>query len=303
MTAAQGRVADAEWRVTAAAQEEIAARSAADVQVAERRQWQAAVYAEEWRYGTRSRATQLGLEDAEWRERNALREVRRRTNEHGAAQRRLADAERENTAAVWAAEGPRQVYEEAWRAEEEARLASQDALRAVDAARREADRHAAEAQASLEATLETTPMVDEYVGEDRPGYLREMHPDGVRYLTPFEREAYRIEVGVDGLLYDSGGNLYHIPGARRVELFVVDQHGRIYAGRTVAGRFHHASFLAGGDVAAAGEWRVFHGRIMYISDDSGHYRPQRRFLRQFIALLRLKGVWIADADIEYISSN
>jgi hypothetical protein len=306
---AERRVADAEWRaadaerrVAAAAREESVARAAAGSATAELGRWQAEADSERWYYGTLSRATRQGLRDAERRDWNAAGELRQRGDEYYTAQQRSGDAAQEQTNAVWAADVARRTYQEAQQAADDARRAAEEAWQAVDAARQEADRRAAEAQAYLETELETTPLIRRFVGEDIPGYLPEMHPSGVRYLTPDEREAYRIHIGSDGLLYDSAGNLYHVRGANGVQMFVVDRYGRIYAGRAVSGRFHHGSFLAGGDVAAAGEWRVFHGRIMRITDDSGHYLPHSRFLRQFVALLRRQGVPVFDSAIEYVSA-
>jgi hypothetical protein len=39
------------------------------------------------------------------------------------------------------------------------------------------------------------------------------------------------------------------------------------------GRFHHSSFVSGGDVIGAGEWIVRGGKLCKISANSGHYLP------------------------------
>ena len=49
---------------------------------------------------------------------------------------------------------------------------------------------------------------------------------------------------------------------------------------------HHSSFLAGAPVAAAGEIKVVNGRLVSISNGSGHYRPPPGYLINFLKVLR-----------------
>jgi len=49
---------------------------------------------------------------------------------------------------------------------------------------------------------------------------------------------------------------------------------------------HHTSFLSGQPVAAAGEIEVSAGRIVAVSNASGHYQPQPGYLLQFLLALR-----------------
>lgn len=46
--------------------------------------------------------------------------------------------------------------------------------------------------------------------------------------------------------------------------------------------FHHSSFLAAGEVAAAGELRVASGLLTDVTDQSGHYLPAPKFMYQVI---------------------
>ncbi len=55
-------------------------------------------------------------------------------------------------------------------------------------------------------------------------------------------------------------------------------------------RFHHSSFLGGGDVAAAGEIRAVKGQVEAISDRSGHYRPQTQHTFEAVKQLGALGV-------------
>jgi hypothetical protein len=68
----------------------------------------------------------------------------------------------------------------------------------------------------------------------------------------------------------------------------MDAAGELYASfEAERDRLHHSSLLAGAPVACAGELLVFDGRLLLISNQSGHYRPPPRALAQALdALLR-----------------
>lgn len=74
-------------------------------------------------------------------------------------------------------------------------------------------------------------------------------------------------------------------------IFVIDQAGDLLlkSGHET-GRFHHSSFVAGAAVAAAGEMTVHHGRILALSNSSGHYAPQRSSLGPVLQHLSRMGV-------------
>src|SRR5690606_8796154 len=70
---------------------------------------------------------------------------------------------------------------------------------------------------------------------------------------------------------------------RRTE-FVMDGHGNLYADRSRIGRrMMHSSFLAGAAVAAAGMIEVHAGRVLFLDNRSGHYRPG---MPEIVAALR-----------------
>jgi hypothetical protein len=60
-------------------------------------------------------------------------------------------------------------------------------------------------------------------------------------------------------------------------------------------RFHHSSFLAGGDVIGAGEWIVEQGKLKKISANSGHYRPTIDFL--YRSVLHMAGAFQPDTAV------
>jgi hypothetical protein len=140
-----------------------------------------------------------------------------------------------------------------------------------------------------------------YADEDKLG-----HPDHpgtslrVKYLNEKEREAYRVAIGEDGLLYDSRGDLYDTDD--RFAMFTVDPTGSmIYSGFKVTGQLHHSSFLAGGPASGAGLWMVKAGRVhprMRVNR-SGHYGFDRKTAGQTVHNFRRLGMDLPDHVIEY----
>lgn len=68
-------------------------------------------------------------------------------------------------------------------------------------------------------------------------------------------------------------------------------------------QFHHSSFLAGGDVAGAGELVVENGELTLITDQSGHYQPTQAMTAQVVQHLRSLGVPIRDDQITTIAPS
>ena len=74
------------------------------------------------------------------------------------------------------------------------------------------------------------------------------------------------------------------------EIFVVSTTNEVHMASHKVGKYHHSSLLAGNDVAMAGEVRVENGRIKELTGKSGHYRPTRQNLVQFLHWLEKDGV-------------
>ena len=120
-----------------------------------------------------------------------------------------------------------------------------------------------------------------------------------RYLNDEERKQYLIYVK-NGSIYDANGNLFDTSSAPSlhpidgveggVAIFVMDEKGEIYASLTPQVTvFHHSTFLAGKPVAAAGQMQVIQGKLKYIDNRSGHYRPPQEFVKQVFDQLRRTG--------------
>lgn len=127
----------------------------------------------------------------------------------------------------------------------------------------------------------------------------------VEYLDETERERYRI-VPVRGRLYttegipfDTGAATSRWANADARAIFVMDEHGNLYASNTYrVGRFHHSSFLAGAPVAAAGEVTVLQGRLTFLSNRSGHYQPSPDTLKVVLRVLGESGIDVDSVEVE-----
>jgi hypothetical protein len=61
--------------------------------------------------------------------------------------------------------------------------------------------------------------------------------------------------------------------------------------------FHHSSFLAGGDIAGAGEITAHQGLLSMISNASGHYRPGPEYVMQTLNRLEAGGAAVDQARV------
>jgi hypothetical protein len=102
----------------------------------------------------------------------------------------------------------------------------------------------------------------------------------VTYLnTEAERSPYLLSFNKDGLLTLQGeifdtSDMSTMFSGKEWAIYVMSPDGKIYAASHRVSAFHHSSFLAGADVAGAGEMKVDKGRLIAISNKSGHYRPK-----------------------------
>jgi hypothetical protein len=122
----------------------------------------------------------------------------------------------------------------------------------------------------------------DYVGEHDPANPnRKFYPKTVYYMGPEAREQHRLFVDAegnlrsakDGSLFDTSRGVTHWSGGGRA-IFVMDGSGNLYASlHQSVGNMHHSSLLAGAPVAGAGEIEVRGGKLVGMTDQSGHYHP------------------------------
>ena len=145
-------------------------------------------------------------------------------------------------------------------------------------------------------------------GKRCPSYdCRSVALKGVEMLDDNQRKLYEYRVGEDGLIVKSSEDGPHGKVGTVLNtcsmstnargdgwgIYVVDPDGNIYSNTHMATLFHHSSFLSGGPAKAAGEWLVKDGKIIAISDKTGHYRMGATHLAGFLQQLKAAG---ADLD-------
>lgn len=135
---------------------------------------------------------------------------------------------------------------------------------------------------------------------------------GILYLGHLEkqRDKFHLVTIKDGNLYQGGKLLdttdsIHVvsPGGPEIKMpkaiFVIDKNGNLYVSKmSIADKFHHSTFLSGDDVIDAGMIIVKQGKILYIDNESGHYRPQECHFKNGIMALKNLG-YIFDDKVNY----
>lgn len=119
---------------------------------------------------------------------------------------------------------------------------------------------------------------------------------GMVVLNEEEQNAIKIVVK-KGKIYLGTSNTPYSSG-RYQDIYVMRQDGEIFiynernVDMTIDTReyFIHPSFLGGQPVAGAGEITVNAGLVTYLSNGSGHYRPDETVLCQVVKELLRKGV-------------
>ncbi len=148
-----------------------------------------------------------------------------------------------------------------------------------------------------EEPLPGKELLDQYEGEnDASNPNRYFRPNTVEYLSSEDLEKHRLFIkddliysARDGLPFDttSAGTVWNQGRA----IYVMDQHGNLYASLVQqVGRFHHSSFLGGKPVASAGEIEVRDGVLNMINRKSGHYQPDAEQLSRIRGILEEQGL-------------
>ena len=83
-------------------------------------------------------------------------------------------------------------------------------------------------------------------------------------------------------------------GGQGCAAYVYTDDGSLFIAEHREGYFHHSSFLSGGPVSCAGMIRIEKGRVKFISNNSGHYKPSKDRLLKFVRELWRYG--LADDD-------
>lgn len=151
-----------------------------------------------------------------------------------------------------------------------------------------------------------SPIVDNSV-ETYLQYVQEAKKNGghtVDYLSKADRLKWLVMVQ-GGILTHPNGRLVKTPnlyttglydGSRESDMWSMDRYGNLFykgIGGKEAGRdgsyFNHSSFNAGNDVICAGTMVVNEGKLAYIDNDSGHYKPTTVDLKRALEMLYARG--------------
>lgn len=134
------------------------------------------------------------------------------------------------------------------------------------------------------------------------GHIADLKKDGIKYCTPRERDAYLLEIR-GGIVRDASGSEYHT-GSKQTAfsgagwaIYIVDFDNNFYAESHVVNKFHHSSFLAGAPVLAGGEIAVDQGRVVAITNKTGHYKAGPAELKKALELLQRGGVNLVNIKV------
>jgi len=82
-------------------------------------------------------------------------------------------------------------------------------------------------------------------------------------------------------------------------IYVMSAEGNLHVSNHSVGHRHHSSLLAGSDVAGAGELKATNGRLLWLSNKSGHYCPSAVHLLQTLHQIQKLGVPMTFALTSY----
>ena len=88
-----------------------------------------------------------------------------------------------------------------------------------------------------------------------------------------------------------------------VAAFAWTQSGEIFVANDRAQEFHHSSFVSGRTVRCAGMIVIEQGIVTALNNNSGHYKPRKEHVLNFVRLLRGNGVISDKAAVEVHLGN
>jgi hypothetical protein len=148
------------------------------------------------------------------------------------------------------------------------------------------------------------------VGEHLPGFVSKGTPRRVvRYLRSEEARApYLVTIDKDGLLRSARGRLLN---CQLESIAIVDDAGNLFVRNSAAlarekekenqtrPSFAHSTFLGGDPTPMAFELHVRNGRVLYIKNRSGHYRPSRIRFMSWLVQIEERGLDLSLATVGF----
>ncbi|MFI0434735.1 MAG: hypothetical protein ACH350_03270 [Parachlamydiaceae bacterium] len=131
----------------------------------------------------------------------------------------------------------------------------------------------------------------------------------VTYLSnPAERSDFKIEFRSGEMLRK--GVPFHTEEEKSLAsgtgwaIFVIDPKGVFYAGTQMLHHFHHTSFLGGAAIMGGGEIKTDqNGKIVALSNKSGHYQPSRTQSLNTLKMLHQHGVDLSKVEFKEYSGK
>jgi len=122
-------------------------------------------------------------------------------------------------------------------------------------------------------------------------YVYSMQADNTFHKTSFDtKDAKGASVKSDEL-QKFGNHPYP------VYAYVWSRDGVIFTNIHQTGQIHHSSLLSGKKVKCSGMIAVENGKVRSVDNNSGHYKPQFRHLRNFVRFLQAGGVLAPNARV------
>ena len=132
------------------------------------------------------------------------------------------------------------------------------------------------------------------------GWIRQFAPafmTGVTYMDAASRRRCAVSIkrgklSLGGVVLDTERmQLETVFSGIGWAIWVMSPRERLYTSSHVKGSLQHSSFLAGGDVAAAGTMTISRqNRLVSADNASGHYKPRREHMEQLQAELGDRGL-------------
>jgi hypothetical protein len=159
------------------------------------------------------------------------------------------------------------------------------------------------------------PTIDQYMissfgwsQADVDKYVHSKQKCLVSYLDPEARKAYEVHLGATvtrgpaNTVFDTSTMTSKFSG-KGFAIYVMSPSGEMYADQHKVGLFHHSSFLAGAEVAAAGEIRVTGGKVRYVTNKTGHYKAGAEEVWQLLHRFRRSGMDLKPIDVVILDAG
>jgi ankyrin repeat protein len=123
------------------------------------------------------------------------------------------------------------------------------------------------------------------------------------YKTEDERKKHLLEYKdglcyLNGIPFDTGRSISLHADEPGIAIFTVGLDREIYVNSHEKYRIHHSSEFAGGEVIGAGELTAVQGKIIHISNKSGHYSPKHKEMMDILSVLNEKLGSLSGIELE-----